>query len=72
VLEREPGEWCIWFRRQFGLTGAIEWDNMCREVRALPTDLEEDIVSCALDPSRIFSTNLVYLRLLQGGDSDVI
>jgi hypothetical protein len=32
-----PGEWRIRFRRQFGLAEIVEWDNLCREIHALPS-----------------------------------
>jgi hypothetical protein len=66
VLEGEPGEWRLRFRRQFGLAEAVEWDNLCREVWGLPWELEEDVVSWALEPSGVFSTNSIYARLSQG------
>jgi hypothetical protein len=66
VLEGEPEEWRLRFRRQFGLAEAVEWDNLCREVQALPLELEDEVVSWALEPSDVFSTNSIYARLSQG------
>jgi hypothetical protein len=51
VPEGEPGEWRLRFRRQSGLAEAVEWDNHCSEVHALPIELADDDVSWALEPS---------------------
>jgi hypothetical protein len=66
VLGGIPGEWRIQFRRQFSLAESVEWDNLCREVQALPVDEQNDRVSWALDNSGIFSTRSVYHGLMQG------
>ncbi|KAK1682868.1 hypothetical protein QYE76_043716 [Lolium multiflorum] len=66
VLDGEPGEWHLQFRRQFGPAEAVEWDNLCHEIQALPTDMEEDMVSWALERSDNFSTKSAYAQLSQG------
>jgi hypothetical protein len=37
VLEGVPGEWRIGFRCQLGMADRVKWDNLCREVHALPS-----------------------------------
>jgi hypothetical protein len=66
VLDGEPGEWRLRFRRQFRLAEAVEWDNLCQEIQAVPTDMEEDMVLWALERSNNFSTKSVYAQLSQG------
>jgi hypothetical protein len=34
---RDANGWRIRFRRQFGLAEIVEWDNLCREIHALPS-----------------------------------
>jgi hypothetical protein len=45
VLDGEPEEWRLRFQQQFLLVEAVEWDNLYREVQALPTKLADDSVS---------------------------
>jgi hypothetical protein len=47
----------------FGLAEAVECDNMCREIQALPIGNHNDEVSWPLEASRVFSTRSVYLSL---------
>jgi hypothetical protein len=61
-----PGEWRIRFRRQFGLAETVEWENLCREVQALPSLATEDRVSWALENDGEFSTRSIYLGMSQG------
>jgi hypothetical protein len=39
------GKWWIHFIRQIDLAERVEWDNLCREVQALPSTTVEDTVS---------------------------
>jgi hypothetical protein len=63
-----PGEWRLRFRRQFGLHEAVEWENLCREVQALPVSTRDDVISWSLEPSGSFSTRSMYLRLSHGAE----
>jgi hypothetical protein len=66
TVDGSPGEWRLHFRRQFSIAEMVEWDNLCREVQALPDSDLPDEVSWALEPSGTFSTKSVYFGLTQG------
>jgi hypothetical protein len=63
VLDGEPGEWRIRFRRRLGLAERVEWENLSREVQALPLSADADSIAWYLEPLGNFSTRLVYLHL---------
>ncbi|KAK1696201.1 hypothetical protein QYE76_012898 [Lolium multiflorum] len=54
------------FRRTFGTTEVVEWENLCRIFDLHPFSEGEDEVSWALEPSGIFSTRSIYGRMSQG------
>jgi hypothetical protein len=66
ILDGKPGAWRLHFQRQFGLTEAVEWENLCRELHDLPTSFDEDLIGWKLEASSQYSTNSMY-RSLAGG-----
>jgi hypothetical protein len=44
----------------------VEWDNLCRIFDLHPHSMGEDQVSWALEPSGVFATHSLYLRVSQG------
>jgi hypothetical protein len=58
--------WHIRFRRTFGTSEVVEWENLCRIFDLHPHSMGEDQVSWGLEPSGTFSTHSLYLRLSQG------
>jgi hypothetical protein len=63
---RSAEGWHIRFRRTFGLEEMVEWENLCRifDIHLVHTD--EDQVFWALEPSGMYSTHSMYLRVSQG------
>jgi hypothetical protein len=63
---RSEGGWRIRFRITFGTDEMVEWENLCRIFDLHPFAEGEDQVIWALDPSGVYSTHSMYLRLSQG------
>jgi hypothetical protein len=63
---RSAEGWHIRFRRTFGLEETVEWENLCRIFDLHPIHTDEDQVTWALEPSGVYSTHSMYLRMSQG------
>ncbi|XP_071681481.1 uncharacterized protein [Lolium perenne] len=44
----------------------VEWDNLCREIQALPVEEQNDWVSWSLENSGVFLTMSVYHGMMHG------
>jgi hypothetical protein len=63
---RSAEGWHIRFRRTFGLEERVEWENLCRIFDLHPIQTDEDQITWALEPSGVYSTHSMYLRMSQG------